>query len=90
MMQVRPIKELLELLLDYYSNNKIDHIDDRGLCKAYVQLLEFKVINRYEASDIEIYIRDNRPENTFIEFLFWPEGEKQPRIEFLKKLISEL
>ena len=87
---MRSTKELLEVLLDQYENNRIDWIQWAGLCDAIGALSEYGLINSYEDCILQAYIIDNRPDGSIKMSFWWPMGETAPRIEFLKKLISEL
>ena len=86
---MRDIKTLLEILLDQYQNNRIDGIQWAGLCFAIIRIDVGHVIDQYEKEDLFDVIKANRPESA-APFYWWPKGEVEPRVEFLKKLISEL
>ena len=86
---MRDIKTLLELLLDQYENNKTYGIQWAGLCLAIIRLHTSRVIDYYDKEALLKVIKTNRPESAE-SFYWWPEGEVEPRVEFLKQLISEL
>ena len=48
------------------------------------------MIDQYEKEDLFDVIKANKPDTPWSGTYWWPEGEVEPRIEFLKKLISEL
>ena len=85
---MKDIKTLLEILLDKYQNNKIYGIQWSGLCLAIRKLHNICVIDYYEKEDLLKEIKANRPESAG-SFYWWPEGEVEPRIEFLKQLIMK-
>ena len=87
---MRSIKELLELLLDQYENNRIDWIQWAGLCWAIIKLYTNDVVNFYEKEILLDVIEANKPDTPWSGRYWWPKGEVEPRIEFLKQLISEL
>lgn len=87
---MRDIKTLLELLLDQYQNNRIEGIQWSGLCFAIIRLDVDHMIDQYEKEDLFDVIEANKPDTPWSEKYWWPKGHTKPRVEFLKKLISEL
>ena len=87
---MRSTKELLEVLLDQYENNKDDTIRLRGLCHAVIIIRYRYLITRKEERLLIGYLKKNRPKRYSLTGFWWPRGHAKPRIEFLKKLISEL
>ena len=85
---MRDIKELLEILLDQYQNDKIYGIRRSGLCNAVYELKLIALISEQEEDAILKTLRQSRPNRS--GDWYWPRGRVNPRIEFLKKLISEL
>ena len=84
---MRTIKELLEILLDQYKNNRIYSIQKLGICWAISKLLDEGIISGEEYDILSEYIYSNRPEYAWIGY-WWLEGDVPPRIKFLKKLIK--
>lgn len=87
---MKSIKALLFILLDQYENNRIDGIQQSGLCLAIFMLFDDGVIDVYDREALVDVIKANRPESSKSLVHWWPKGETKPRIEFLNKLISEL
>ena len=87
---MRSIKELLEVLLDQYENNKDDTIRLRGLCHAVIIIRYRYLITRKEERLLISCLWENRPKHYSLTGFWWPRGHTKPRIEFLKQLISEL
>ena len=85
---MKSIKALLLILLDQYQNNRIDGIQWSGLCLAILKLHAICVIDYYEKENLLKEIKANRPESAGSSY-WWPEGEVEPRIEFLKQLIMK-
>ena len=84
---MRDIKQLLEILLHEYKNNKVNMIQRSGLCWAISRLPGGWIISEKEANILKEYILSHKPETRFNGY-WWPEGETAPRIEFLKQLIK--
>ena len=93
---MRNIKELLEVLLSFYSKEEITW----GLCKATSDIWSKKIISLYEYKLLEEYI-DKHPTflyrvgdnfkylSNFTPFpYYWETGEEEPRIKWLKKHIK--
>ena len=88
---MRDIKELLEILLHQYQNNPDNFIRSAGLCHATIFITVIHVIDSVEAWELRKFIYNKKPAYCSDVYLFWWQpGEIQPRIEFLKKIISEL
>ena len=85
---MRSTKELLELLLDQYENNRLDGIQWTGLCLAINRLRISHVIDQHEKKALFKIIEANKPDKSWSEMYWWPKGHTKPRIEFLQKLIS--
>ena len=85
---MRSTKELLEVLLDQYQNNRLEYIQWSGLCFAIISI-GGRVIDQNEKDALLKVIKANRPESAE-PLYWWPKGEVEPRIEFLKQLISTL
>ena len=84
---MRDIKTLLELLLDQYQNNRLEYIQWSGLCFAIISI-GGRVIDQNEKEALLKVIKANRPESAG-SFHWWPKGEVEPRVEFLKQLIMK-
>ena len=82
---MRSTKELLELLLDQYDNNRIEGIQWRGLCFAIVKLPTSYVIDQHEKNALFKIIGENKPDKPWSEMYWWPKGHTKPRIEFLQR-----
>ena len=79
---MRTDKELLQLLLNYIENVAVCEC----LSNHLLDLFFDNVISEKERYKVLDILHQNRPnDNSF----FFPYGEKQPRIEFLKKLINK-
>ena len=87
---MKPIKELLELMLDQYQNNPDSDIRCKGLCYAVINVRYRDLITQEEERLLKRYLKENRPKYSRLTGFWWPKGKTAPRIEFLKKLISEL
>ena len=85
---MRSIKELLELLLDQYENNRLDGIQWTGLCLAINRLRISHVIDQHEKEALFKAIGANKPDKPWSEVYWWPKGHTEPRIEFIKQLIN--
>lgn len=86
---MRDIKTLLEILLDQYQNNKTYGIQGSGLCFAIIRLRIGHVIDRLDEEVLFDAIKTNRPISVEPPPYWWPKGEVEPRIEFLKQLIKK-
>ena len=86
---MRDIKELLEILLYNYKNNRIYSIQKLGICWAMDILYQENIISLEEKCILSEYIYSNRPEYAWIGY-WWLEGDVPPRIKFLKQLIKKL
>lgn len=88
---MRPIKELLEILLDQYQNNPNDFIRSTGLCQASLFITNIYVIDPVEAWVLKKFMYHKKPAYCSDAYPFWwKPGEMIPRVEFLNNLISEL
>ena len=87
---MRDIKTLLEVLLDRYQHDEADTIRWRGLCHAVIIIRYRDLITQEEERLLKRYLKENRPKYSRLTGFWWPKGKTAPRIEFLKKLISEL
>ena len=85
---MRDIKTLLEILLNQYQKHP-DDVRSLGLCDSVKHIYHHNLINPHEREVILDVIKSNRPAGLGSAY-WWPKGETEPRIEFLKKLISEL
>ena len=85
---MKPIKELLEILLDRYENNSIYMIQWAGLCWAISRLYDDGVISEIEDSILTSYLYSNKPEWAWSGY-WWTEGKVEPRVKFLKQLITK-
>ena len=82
---MRTEKELLQVLLDNSS------IMDAGLCWLIDDLLRQDIISVKEFLVLENYLYNNKPSNILSLTEFWfPMGEKEPRINWLKEQINKL
>ena len=86
---MRDIKTLLEILLDYYKNNKIYSIQSDGLCWAIQRLCDENIILLQEGDILLEYLYSNKPEWAWAGY-WWTMGDVPPRIKFLKQLIKKL
>ena len=86
---MRSTKELLELLLDQYENNRVNGIQWSGLCFAIIKLPTGYVIDQYEKEALLKVIKANRPKLVESPLYWWPKGEVKPRVKFLKQLITK-
>ncbi len=86
MEQDRPIKELLELMLEHQN------LFENSLCKWIYTLYTFNIISIGEHIDLEKYIEKNRPFLTYLRFnsYYWPIGQIEPRIKWINKHIKKL
>lgn len=85
---MRTIKELLVLLRDILPDNIGRY---SGMCPTlYWVLLKPGLITDEEALRTYAYIKSRKPEKQHDDLWWWPEGELEPRLEFLDKLINEL
>jgi len=87
---MRPINELLELLLNNKSSFRY------GLCSWVSNLKYRNILSRQEGALLLDYIDNNRPSkwssiDAFIhrnKGFFWKEGDINPRIKWIKKHIK--
>jgi len=79
---MRTDKELLGILLE--NMNRLTH----GLCGLAHSLYLNYTIEFVELERISSLLLKNKPENS--KSFYFPTGEKEPRIEFLQRLINEL
>ena len=86
---MRSTKELLEILLEQYKNNKILMIQEFGLCWAIVRLYSKNLISLEECDILTDYLYSNKPEWAWAGY-WWTMEDVPPRIKFLKQLISRL
>ena len=86
---MRDIKTLLEILLDQYENNRLEGIQWSGLCFAIIRLRIGHVIDQSDEDALLKVIKANRPESAGSLLYWWPKGEVEPRVEFLKQLIKK-
>ena len=86
---MRDIKQLLEILLDQYQNNKIYRIQWAGLCLAITKLCNAGVIDQSDKEALLKVIKANRPKLVESPLYWWPKGKVNPRVEFLKQLIMK-
>lgn len=86
---MKSIKALLLILLDQYENNRIDGIQWSGLCFAIIMLFNGYVIDQYEKKALYDVIDANKPLMLWSGRYWWPKGEVEPRVEFLKQLIKK-
>ena len=90
--KTRPIKELLQVMLDNTVLFKV------GLCRFTELLLDYRLITFEENIILRDYIYDNRPSkfssiDAFInrdEGYFWPCGKIEPRIKWIRTHIKKL
>lgn len=86
----RSINELLQLLLDNIDQIRCDGYI-HGLCGVANHLFCDSSLNRTECETLIAYIYNNKPLNyrTILGYVyFWKEGERPPRIKWLKKHIK--
>lgn len=84
-MEPRPIKELLQILLD-----NIDKLDT-GLCWLTHCLWNDGVISLRDAIILSDYIDESAPEGIDpCTYFIGDSGDKEPRIEWLKRQIEKL
>jgi hypothetical protein len=60
-----------------------------GLCHWASKLYMHDVINNQERLLLEKFFSQNRPKNCIGSY-WWPKGEIEPRIEWLKEQIKKL
>lgn len=86
---MRDIKTLLEILLDQYDNNRFEGIQWSGLCFAIIRIRISHVIDQPDEDALLKVIKANRPESAESLLYWWPKGEVEPRVKFLKQLIMK-
>jgi hypothetical protein len=86
MKQDRPIKELLELMLEHQK------LFETGLCLWSDSLFFSDKISFSEMHKLIKYIKDNKPWTSFFRFsaYYWPIGQIEPRIEWINEHIKKL
>ncbi len=86
MKQDRPIKELLELMLEHKK------LFENGLCLWCDSLFFFGKISFSEMCELKKYIENNRPWTSIFRFsaYYWPIGQIEPRIEWINYHIKKL
>jgi hypothetical protein len=62
---------------------------EAGLCQWAANLYVHGVISRPERIALEDFFVGNRPESAYKAY-WWPKGEMEPRIEWLKEQIKKL
>jgi hypothetical protein len=94
-MKTRPIKELLQLLLDTFKEN--DDLNKNGLCYLLQVMNDRGIITREEFHLVNNFIQANRPTSgKFYDadwkdtIHFWPPDDTKTRIEWMECLINEL
>lgn len=87
-MNPRPLKELLQILLYKVEQN----YEMFGLCNLYRDLFFQGTITSKEYKCLSDYFRlESNKRGLVVGYqYFFPKGESQPRIEFLKQEISKL
>lgn len=86
---MRSTKELLEILLDQYENNRLEGIQSSGLCFAIIRLRVGHVIDHTDEEALLKVIKTNRPESAVSLLYWWPKCEVKPRVKFLQQLIMK-
>ena len=86
---MRSTKELLEVFLDQYENNRIDDIQPYGLCWAVKIIFDKNVISEDEYYHLDDIINNNCPNGFEGSAYWWHSGATAPRVEFLKQLIKK-
>jgi len=86
-MKIKIYKEDFRLI-----NIMIDnlYILNDGLCTYMVRLCILNKINQSEYDRLNFIIRKRLPERKIKLMYCWPEGQVQPRKEFLKNILKEL
>lgn len=84
---MRSRKELLEFML---NNLEKDSLLIGGLCDLNLSLHVIGEIDYFEYNEIKTHLVLNAPEGIMISDFWWSPGEKQPRIDWLKKQIEKL
>jgi hypothetical protein len=86
MKQDRPIKELLELMLEHKK------LFENGLCLWCDCLFFSDKISFSEMSELKKYIEKNKPWTSFFRFsaYYWSYGQIEPRINWINYHIKKL
>lgn len=88
-MEIRSDYELIVKVINCLRCGYKIHI---GLCHFIKKLSttvlydDTTIISNKESKRLIQILNDNKPVHSFIEELWWPEGEKEPRLEFLEDL----
>lgn len=80
----RTIHELLlisHLYFDTYFNS--------GLCALFRRLLGYSIITKTELYILLTYLKAHKTSNLY-EGYYWPVGQKQPRINWLRTHITRI
>lgn len=90
---MRDIKQLLMILLSEYhapeTLNRLEVNPGYGFIKMIIICKRKGLLSNKEGDHLMKFISDRKPTN--VNYIsWWPMQQKQPRIEFLNKLISEL
>ena len=83
----RDIIELLELLINSYSDNRNTH-QRIGLCYETGNMLSNRVISKKEYTKIKAHLMFELPEPIFL--LSWEEGRIEPRRKWVDQQIKKL
>jgi len=90
---MRDIKELLLILLNEYhapeTLNRLEVNPGYGFTRMITRCKKKGLLSDEEGEQIRLFILEHKPSDV-IPLIWWPMQQKQPRIEFLSKLISEL
>lgn len=62
----------------------------KGICNSITLLFLEGKITHLMAVYCKIYIQSNRPRNKLAGAYYWPEGEIEPRLKFIKTHIKKL
>lgn len=90
---MRPIKELLQIVLDDIKKPKSYY---GGICVIPMWKYLTKIIIKDELSELESYLENNLPEKKYSSIFgtknayCWPYGETEPRIKWLEEQINKL
>lgn len=92
-LEQRPIKELLELMLKQFRNLKTRIFNPlSGLCSCISRLNEANAITTGEYTVLSKYMDQFRPKESSYKLggYWWKKGRYRPRIKWLKQQISKL
>lgn len=82
-MKERSIKELLQILLKSMEGFEL------GLCLLMYDLKDHQFIIESEHTRLLVYLYENRPDpNLSFGDYYWPQGLKEPRIDWLEQHIK--